>query len=203
MIKSKTLTDQAIHNVSKGSTSRAKVAYTKPVSANSGKQNMHSQSVDFSSSSLFREKGKSTATIQKQLATTFTSGFGLTMRSTGFSGTRTNTSFNGSFSASRGKKQPYVRGYGKYKLKDTTPMYDFTGGDTPWVNRSGVNNYILGQEQNFKVNHTTYDKEFDCARPVAHTKARKFCSMTRFIKDLEDNRIFQRWKMSAYRGTHR
>ena len=139
----------------------------------------------------------------KTMNSTFTSGFSSTMRSTDFSAMKTNSSFKDTFSSSRGGKQTFARGYGKYKLKDTTPMYDFTGGDTPWVNKARVNNVILGQEQNFKVNHTIYDKEFDCARPIAHTKARKFCSMTRFIKSLEDNRIFQRWKMSAYRGTHR
>ena len=79
-------------------------------------------------------------------------------------------------------------------------MYDFTAGDTPWLNKSNMFTKYAGKEQNFKINYMNYDKEFDSARPIAHTKARKFCSMTRFMKNLEDNRIFLKGKMSAYRG---
>ena len=187
--KTNTLRDQPWNNNGKMSSSRIKVTSSKPIRVNASKEHIHSQSVDMSSS-----------VKNKTMNSTFTSGFASTMGSTGF---KTSSSFKNSFYSTRGEKTAYTRGYGKYKLKETTPTYDFTGGDTPWINKVRVNNKILGQEQNFKINHTIYDKEFDSARPIAHTKARKFCSMTRFIKDLEDNRIFQRWRMSAYRASHR
>lgn len=131
---------------------------------------------------------------KSNLQTTYTSGFYTTQASSGFAPTNTAESFN---TTSRGGSK-YTRRYGKYKMSNM-PTYDFTGGDTPWLNKVGVNTKVKGTEQNFKITHTTYDREFDSARPIAYSKGRKYCSMTRFMKNLEDNRIFQRGKMSAYR----
>lgn len=156
------------------------------------KLNRHSQSIDLSST---QKSGT--------MNSTFTAGFSSTKGSSGFGAASSGGSFSDTFYSSRGESPSYTRRYGKYRLKRDIPTYDFTGGDTPWVNKAGLNTKVNGQEQNFKINYMNYDKEFNSARPVAHTKARKFCSMTRFMKNLEDNRIFQRWKMSAYRGNYR
>lgn len=169
----------------------AKTVYSKNLNHSPSKYERHNNSVDFSTT-----KGST-------MNSTFSAGFNILGNSAGFSGTHGNGSQRDSMYNQRGEKISYARGYGKYKLKNSIPTYDFTGGDTPWVNKARVNNKISGQELNFKVNHGDYDKVFDSARPIAHTNARKFCSMTRFMKNLEDNRIFQRWKMSAYRGSHR
>jgi hypothetical protein len=133
---------------------------------------------------------------------TFTSGFASTMNSTGFKSDATASSIKDTFYSTRGENKNYVRRYGKYRINQNISTYDFSGGDTPWTNKSGVNNKIAGQEQNFKINYMNYGNEFNSARPVAHTKAKKYCSMTRFAKNLVDSKIFQRGKMVTYRGTH-
>lgn len=153
------------------------------------KKPRHSQSIDMG------------ATKASGLNSTFTSGFNSTMASSDLMGRTLNSSFRDSSYSHRSGNSPYVRSYGKYKLKKTLPVYDFTGGDSPWINKSGVNNKVQGHEQNFKINYMNYDKEFNSARPVAYSKGRKYCDMTRFMKNLEDNRINQKWKMAAYRST--
>lgn len=142
------------------------------------------------------------STKASNLNSTFTSGFASTMNSTGFKSDKTASSLRDTFYSTRGENQSYTRRYGKYRLNQNISTYDFSGGDTPWTNKAGVNNKIAGKEQNFKINYMNYGNEFDSARPVAHTKAKKYCSMTRFAKNLVDSKIFQRGKMVTYRGNH-
>ena len=148
----------------------------------------HSQSIDLGS------------TKRSTLSSTFTSGFASTRGSEGFKPGSTKSSLKDTFYSTRSLSKSYTRRYGKYKMKQNVPTYDFTGGDSPWLNQSRVNNKIAGKEQNFKINYMNYDTEFNSARPVAHTKGRKFCPITRYMKDLQDNRIFNRGKMATYRG---
>lgn len=122
----------------------------------------HSQSIDLSSTQ--------TSSLNK----TFTTGFNSTGGSSGFGAGSTQSSFKNIGYGNRSKNNSYTRRYGKYKLKQNIPLYDFTGGDSPWLNKAGVNNLINGKEQNFKINYMNYDKEFNSARPVAHTNNRKF-----------------------------
>ena len=172
----------------KSSLSTVKDSVTRPYRISPSKiSHNHSYSMDLDSA------------ITSKFNSTFTTGFS----SSGFSTGMSKTTSKDSDQVGGVLKREYNKGYQKFKLNSTIPVYDFTGGDSPWLNNSKVNNKINGREQNFKINHTIYDKVYDSARPVAHTKGRKFCSMTRFMKSLEDNRINQRWRMTTYRGSHR
>lgn len=170
----------------KSSLSTIKDSVPRPFRVGPIKDRYHSHSVDMAN------------TVPSKFNSTFTSGFG----STGLANNASNAFSKDADHNGSPTKKEFDRGYKKFKLSNVIPVYDFTGGNTPWINNVKVNNKINGKELNFKVNHSDYDKEFDSARPVAHTKGRKFCSMTRFMKSLEDNRIFQRWKMTTYRGIH-
>ena len=134
---------------------------------------------------------------------TFSSGFASTMNSTGFKDFSTANSLKDTFFNTSGEIKNNQRHYGKYRLNKNISIYDYSGGDSPWVNKSGVNIKIRGKEQNFKINYMNYGNEFNSARPVAHTKAKKYCSMTRFAKNLQDNYIFQRGKMVTFRGNYK
>lgn len=124
---------------------------------------------------------------------TFTSGFDSTFKSSeGMSSTFTSSFYNYGYADRSDKSEPFNR-YAKYKLKNTIPVYTFHGNDSPLLGNSSFKSKIHGNEE-------AYAKLYDSARPVAHTNSRKYCSMTRFIKNLQDNRIFNKGKMSVYRG---
>jgi len=154
------------------------------------RQNKFNQSIDLGT------------TKSSNFNSSFTSGFHSTQRSTALGSTKTDSS-KGTFYSSIGLNKSFTRVNGYKRVNKKIPSYDFTGGDSPWINKAGIYNKIQGKEQNFKINIKNYEKEFDSARPTAHTKARKYSDMTRFFKNLEDNRIFRKWKMSAYRGNFR
>ena len=134
--------------------------------------------------------GKSMAST---LNSTFTTGFSSSMRSSDAFQNSLPKSFH---NRNLGDNSSLARRYAKFKLKQNVPMYTFNGNDSPLLGNKAYKSTIHGNE-------SAYQKIYDSARPVAHTNNRKYCSMTRFIKDLQDNRIFNRGKMSVYRGGFR
>jgi hypothetical protein len=117
---------------------------------------------------------------------TYSSGFNSTMNSTGFKGDETSNILRKSMYNTRGVSQNYGRRYAKYKHNNTA-VHDKSGGDALSINKIGIHNKTPGREQNFKINYTNYGNEFDGARPVPHSKSKKYCSMTRFVKSLHAN----------------
>lgn len=126
-----------------------------------GGNHLHTNSIDFD--------GK----FNRSMNSSFTSGF----RSTGITDSTKNSStisFN-ELNRTIGRSQPkYERRYGKYRMNVNVPLYDFAAGDSPLLNKSKLNTNFKGKEQNFKINLMKYEKEFDSARPIAHTKNRKY-----------------------------
>ena len=129
---------------------------------------------------------------------TFTAGLSSTMRpTTTRHGDRGNKSV---YAYSQKQMRPdsgkFVNRYAKFKLKPAIPVYTFHGEDSPLLSQNVTK---TGTKSTIHGNESAYQRTYDSARPVAHTKGRKYCSMTRFVKNLQDNRIFDSGKMYVYR----
>jgi hypothetical protein len=161
-------------NKEKASLLQMKTSYAQNMNSINGAKTINNPSIDIGSArSLSFNK-------------TYSSGFASTMNSTGFRSNDTSNILKKSMYGTRGVNKNYARRYAKYKHNNTA-VHDKSGGDTPSINKIGNHNKTPGREQNFKINYTNYGNEFDGVRPVPHSKSKKYCSMTRFVKSLHAN----------------
>ncbi len=135
------------------------------------------------------------STMTSDFNRTFSSGFGSTFKSTGL-GSGNSLSASGTFCSSKRLNKSFQRVNGYKRVNRKVPSYDFTGKNSTWMNKQGVIDKSHKRD-------LSYSKILGNPKPCAHKNGRKFSPMTTFYKNLEDNRVFSKWKMSAFRGNYK
>lgn len=128
-------------------------------------------------------------TQSTDMGKTHTSGFGSTQRSTAY-GTGSSFSLGGSFYSSKGYNQNFTKVGGYKRVNKNIPFYDFVGKNSTWMNKQGVFDKIARREN---------ERLLGKPKPSAQGNGRKYSPMTAYFKNLEDNRVFKKGKMNAYR----